>query len=804
MAPRRAAQHLPVAARWVAPAAVPFLLAVVLFAPATVGGKVLSASDLPLFRPPFPAQPPGSEPQNGLQFDAAYVFEPDGLQVRTALREGQLPLWTPWLSTGRPLLAAQQSAPLFPLTWIGVVFPYWESLAWIAVLKLTLAALGAGLLARALGLRLGPSLLGGIAFGFGSYLVDWLMHPHANAYIVLPWLFLLAERLCRTGKVRDAAALGGALGIAYLGGQPESSLLVSLATVGWVVHRLIAADPPRRETVRRASLAAGAALLGAGIAAVMTLPLLEALQQSGETSRSRPPLPVKVAASLFFPEFWGRPDRAEVAGPVNFTERTLYVGVLPTLLAGVGLVARRPRGPQLFFAGLAVAGLAVALDTGPVAEVVGGLPILDRINITRSLVLASFAIAMLAAFGFERLLAGTAAERRRMLIAATLAGLLPGLVAFAVHPSWLGDLADGVKRLLGRDTPLTADVVALASVLRWLVLAVASVALLLAVAVWSRCQTALVAAACAVAATDLVVMGWGYNPAITKEQAAPPTPPAVEVMKRLTADGGRVVGIEALEPNTASRWGLADARGHEQPAVERTVRLWYALGGGVSASTEAIVPQEPRTPQLLDVFGVRAVLLEPSALRGSQLVGAPSLRDEPIAYAGPGGVVVEHRSALPQAFVAYRWRRSSSLDESLLHVASRTSRQARDVPVLETAEAPRAGPALPATPARVVSHSDTSVTVELRARASGQLVLLDAFYPGWRAEVDGRATPIRPANGAFRAVSVGPGRHEVRFSYRPASVLVGGAISIVAVAVVTAWLLLSGAKIRRRKRIGVA
>jgi Bacterial membrane protein YfhO len=789
MDPRRAAHRLANAARPLAPAAIPFVLAVVLFAPATVGGKVLAASDLPLFHAPFPPQP-GMEPQNEIQFDSANVFEPDGLQVRSALREGRLPVWTPWISTGRPLLAAQQSAPLFPLTWIGVVFPYWESLAWIAVLKLTLAALGTFLLARTLGLGRGPALIAGIAFGFGTYLVDWLQHPHANAYVILPWLFLLAERLCRTGAVRDGAALGGALGVAYLGGQPESSLLVSLATAGWFTYRLSAARPPRREAARRVTLAAGAAVLGCALAAIMILPLIEALRESSETSRAGPPLPVRVAASVFFPEFWGRPDRVEVPGPVNFTERTLYLGVLPTLLAGVGLVARRPRGPQLFFAGLAVVAVAVALDTGPLVDVAADLPLLDRINLSRSLVLASFAVAMLAAFGFERLLTGNAAERRRMLVAAGVAALLPVVVAFGANPSWLSDLGDGFRRLLGRDTPITADVVALASVLRWLILAIASLALVAALAAWRRRRVALVGGACALVAVDLLVMGWGYNPAITTEQAEPPTPRAAEVMRGLTAGGARVVGIDALEPNTASRWGLADARGHEQPAVERTTGLWYALGGGASASTEAVDPQNPRTPQLLDVFGVRAVLLDPSALRGSELVGVPPLRDDPIAFAGPGGVVVENPSALPPAFVTYRWRSSSGLSESLLLTAVRSSRQARDEPVIETSDPSPAGPPPAATPAHVVSRSDTSVTVEVRARARGQLVLLDAFYPGWRAEVDGRSTPIRPANGAFRAVAVGPGRHKVHFSYRPASVIAGGVISLVALGVLVVCLLL--------------
>src|SRR4051812_12776347 len=98
-----------------APAALLLALAILLFAPATLGGKVLSAAG----------------PQNPLQFDAKNVFEPDGLQVRAALRDGRLPTWTQWQSTGRPLLAAQQSAPLYPLTWLGVAGDYYDALAWI-------------------------------------------------------------------------------------------------------------------------------------------------------------------------------------------------------------------------------------------------------------------------------------------------------------------------------------------------------------------------------------------------------------------------------------------------------------------------------------------------------------------------------------------------------------------------------------------------------------------------------------------------------------------------------------------------
>jgi len=57
------------------------------------------------------------------------------------------------------------------------------------------------------------------------------------------------------------------------------------------------------------------------------------------------------------------------------------------------------------------------------------------------------------------------------------------------------------------------------------------------------------------------------------------------------------------------------------------------------------------------------------------------------------------------------------------------------------------------------------------------LVLSDAFYPGWTAEVDGMLTEILPANVAGRAVPLGPGHHRVGFRYHTPGLAVGARVS---------------------------
>lgn len=53
------------------------------------------------------------------------------------------------------------------------------------------------------------------------------------------------------------------------------------------------------------------------------------------------------------------------------------------------------------------------------------------------------------------------------------------------------------------------------------------------------------------------------------------------------------------------------------------------------------------------------------------------------------------------------------------------------------------------------------------------LTFMDAMYPGWKATVDGKETPIFLANEAFKAIAVPAGTHEVVFSYHPARLFLG-------------------------------
>ena len=118
---------------------------------------------------------------------------------------------------------------------------------------------------------------------------------------------------------------------------------------------------------------------------------------------------------------------------------------------------------------------------------------------------------------------------------------------------------------------------------------------------------------------------------------------------------------------------------------------------------------------------------------------------------------------------------------------------------------PRATAAVPRLESVVTGAGGTAVARpapadrelwEVDAPSGGFLRVGARWDPGWSATVDGQAAPVLRADGVFRGVVVGPGRHLVRFSYRNAGEmqgrLVGGGAFLMLLALVGPWRKIAG------------
>jgi len=85
---------------------------------------------------------------------------------------------------------------------------------------------------------------------------------------------------------------------------------------------------------------------------------------------------------------------------------------------------------------------------------------------------------------------------------------------------------------------------------------------------------------------------------------------------------------------------------------------------------------------------------------------------------------------------------------------------------------------------KTVIYENTLVEIETDIPQPGFLCLSDAFYPGWKAYVDGEPVKIYRANYAFRGVPVPEGKHTITFVYRPPRFYIGLLISGAALLVI--------------------
>ena len=80
----------------------------------------------------------------------------------------------------------------------------------------------------------------------------------------------------------------------------------------------------------------------------------------------------------------------------------------------------------------------------------------------------------------------------------------------------------------------------------------------------------------------------------------------------------------------------------------------------------------------------------------------------------------------------------------------------------------------------IIEDLPEKIVLEVNSESDGMLVLLDTFYPGWKAFVDGQEEKIYRANYLFRAVPIKAGNHTVEFVYKPASFYKGLYVTIFA------------------------
>jgi hypothetical protein len=667
------------------------------------------------------------------RFDPRFEYWGDLIFQADTLRDGVVALWNPYDRGGFPLHGDPQPGLLYPPSWPLVV---WGALTGevpfgAVTLKILghmlFGALGMHYLVRRLtagggrGAEAG-AFAAGVLFTFTSPKLRYGGSALNWSVAWIPWLALAALAFAEQPTRRRGVLLGAAMAMVLLAGAPAVVLYALLVAVPLALWRLGGAAG------LRAALP-GLAIAG-GTFALLVAPLIASnLEQLPESVRESRNLAF-ITHSAFTP--------AHLLGYLvpRLSGENPYVSLLPLLGAAVLLSGRR-RALAVVLLAVAAIGILLALgqQAGVLPATASFLPPFGLFRQAhRYLYVAAIALALLGGLGLAAALAEDDPARRERL--ARRLTWLGGLATFALGVGYVTTVALAPK--LDGDR---ASGFALATVS-----AAATTALVIAaVRLGGRGR----AIAGGLAAAVLFIALWTANAGIVRQGMTPPPAPARD-HEVATLDGvplawriydhhyldfrpGTRLAIRDFggyvdDPLGLSRYQLVRRAAEKDPTVLGHVNVRYLLEGDRKRPLRRPPPDASRTisPGVVELLAVApAVYWVPHA----ELAAGPAEALAALGRFAPGqGAVVESGGA--------------------------------PLPVGPAGATPVAG--------RLVELHPNRLVAEIDAPGPGLVIVAEAYFPTWRATVDGADAPIYPANVLSRAVPVSaPGLHRIEMRFRP-------------------------------------
>ena len=713
-----------------------------------------------------------------IPWDAKAHFLPQVQFLAQSLAGGQSPFWSPYVFGGHPQVADPQAMIFSPPFLVLALLTSAPSLWAVDATLLAMVFLGgAALLAwcRDQGWHWAGALVAALAFSYGASMAWRIQHVgQVLSLAYLPIAMLCLDRALARRSIAYGTAAGLVAACIVLG-RDQVALLAVYFLIGFALWRLLSAERPA--TALRASLlplSAGGLAAVAAVAVPVTLSVLltagsnrAAIDYIGAGRGSLHPalLITAVVPEVFGPsgrmeDYWGPPSFAWNSGiflAQNMGQ--LYIGAIPLLLLILAALRGQlwDREVRFFTAAGAVALLYALGWYTPVFRLFYEL--VPGVGLFRRPADATFLLGALAA-----ILAGYAAHRLfkdpltpwQPRHVATAAGIVLATLAVAVGLGlWLG-------RLTRVPLPLAAAALSFAGA------ALALAAARRRIALRPMLATAIIAA---FTAADLATNN-GPNsatalPPATYDVLEPDTRNAtIAILKdkvvrsETRRDRIELAGLGFHWPNASLTHGLENTLGYNPL---RLALYSAATGAGDHVGLPDQRTFSPLFPSyrstLANLLGLRFIVTSvPIETMDRRLKPG----DLPLVAHTGDGYIYENPAAMDRVLFATAARRADFAQ--MLRDGVWPDVDLATTVLLETAAA--ASPRRPGR-VRIVSYRNKAVIVEADSPDGGWLVLNDVWHPWWFAQVDGQPAEMERANVLFRAVAVPPGRHTVRFVFRP-------------------------------------
>ena len=707
-----------------------------------------------------------------------------------------LPLWTPYMHSGFPILAEGQIGALYPPNLIMYFFlPYKIAYTYNILLHFVLAGIFMYIYVREVGMSKTAATITVIAFLFGSaYGGCFYSIMSLKVLVWFPLLLFLTEKLFKKEEMLYGILIGIVISVQILAGYLQFALYsIMFSTLYFVVHLCFyhLKDRGFKKSTRIAFFYLIGAFVAFGLSAAQLFATVELSQFSSrqglgiEFSMLGSYTPLGLIQLLF-------PRCTFASGGL------LYIGILPFFLSLVVVFYKKDRF-SWFFIFLTLFSLILAFgEYSPLyAFIIKAIGFYGLRVPAKFLFFTVFSLTILAGYGFDRYCSTSADERQNTRYTKIIFYVSVGAVTTLVIANIILFLGKGFLINFGRNyvekniygKPFhhhSLDVYydKVDSVHQSLVsntyiynpFIISSIVILIIsffvikyvrrwVSLWGLQFTCIALVIIDLYVFSLFGTGFRGNMAPVKESLK--APGAIEYLQRDTGLH-RVYGLipnkfqddySRFLPNYNMYYQISDV-GAYSPLVMNDYYKFMEMGG----VDDSIWRLEPS----LDSLSKDLNLL--SLLNVKYIITYEEINDKRVelAYSDEKVNVYRNKGSLPRAFFLSDYKVISDGQEALEYLRSEDNPM--DVVVLDKEPVMfRNGSDEQYNNASVEikDYSPNKVILNITASSNGILVLSDTFYPGWKAFVDLEETEIMKANTVMRAVIIPKGKHIVKFVYDP-------------------------------------
>jgi arylsulfatase A-like enzyme len=742
------------------------------------------------------------------QKDAQTFFYPSKLAWREQVLSGHLPTWLPLADLGAPFIADPSHSALYPFNMIALLPAPW-GVTFMVMLHLLLAAVGAYLVGRALGISPRGAMVAAASFGWSGYVCSMTWNcTYLLGLAYMPWVGWSALRCGRSRNLGAIATLGLVSGLQLLTGELQSAVFSWALAVCLVVF-----DPVRDGTASARRVLAVATGLSLGVVTALPL-LLPAWQFLQTTTRAAGISPAEAGLWSLDPRrlvelvcawFFGDASRRDLYlglfldDPTNRLSpwaASLYFGSL-SLLLGISALGKRGTHRYWTWALASLAGIALLLSFGEHTPLYGLMHrVLPGASFFRYPVkwfsVVTLCWALLAGHGTDKI----ALAPRFVCLFVGVLGLSLLVLSLAASP--IGAYLVLQRPVISHSTAtlivrtalcIEGGGLLLAALLlelfrrRWpekmtlcaALLVLGQVTLLngriLALGP-ADLYTAPPALARALGGSDA-----GNPPRVVTARVHPPVyVPCIESFSPREEASWR---SRSLASNTAQGWGM----GH--------VGAYHAL---VSVRNQRMLDRATHLGRpLFDLFSVPYAVLPKDF--------EPLAKDNLSVISRDCVTLVRSRTTAPFAFVAKNYISVPRESDPATHL-SRSEVSNLSAVIVEAPWEPEQGTAW--TPSAALNSSGTPCRISRPApsmfRAEclgpGVAVVNEAYHSQWQATLDGKPVEVHPANAAVMGVDLPPGWHKLEMEYTEPMLALGLAI----MAAVWSVFFVFGMALRQRRK----